>query len=69
VDSTYTSLTLEVEPTDSIDNVKQKTGDEKFIHDATVIDPASQYLYFDGTLLEDGDLSDYKLSGTLVSTT
>ena len=54
VDSTYTSLTLEVEPSDSIDNVKQKT------QDFTYIAPASQYLYFGGTLLEDGyTLSDY----------
>ena len=63
VDSTYTSLTLEVEPNDSIENVKQKTGDTKFIQDGTVIDPASQYLYFDGTLLEDGYyLSDYNVT-------
>lgn len=56
VDSTYTSQTLEVEPSDSIDNVKQKTQDR------TGIDPASQYLYFDGTLLEDGKtLTDYNV--------
>ena len=54
LDSTYTSQTLEVEPSDSIDNVKQKT------QDFTGIDPASQYLYFGGTLLEEGyTLSDY----------
>ena len=57
VDSTYTSLTLEVEPNDSIENVKQKT------QDFTGIDPASQYLYFDGTLLEEGYyLSDYNVT-------
>ena len=56
VDSTYTSQTLEVEPTDSIDNVKQKT------QDFTGIDPASQYLYFGGTLLEECyNLSDYNV--------
>jgi hypothetical protein len=57
VDSTYTSETLEVEPSDTIDNVKQKTQDR------TGIEPASQYLYFDGTLLEDGyTLSDYNVT-------
>ena len=56
VDSTYASQTLEVEPTDSIENVKQKT------QDFTGIDPASQYLYFGGTLLEEGyTLSDYNV--------
>jgi hypothetical protein len=56
LDSTYTSQTLEVEPSDSIDNVKQKT------QDFTGIDPASQYLYFGGTLLEEGyTLSDYSI--------
>ena len=56
LDSTYTSLTLEVEPSDSIDNVKQKT------QDFTGIDPASQYLYFGGTLLEEGyTLSEYSI--------
>jgi len=56
VDSRYTSQTLEVEPTDSIENVKQKT------QDFTGIDPASQYLYFGGTLLEEGyTLSDYNV--------
>ena len=56
LDSTYTSQTLEVEPNDSIDNVKQKT------QDFTGIDPASQYLYFGGTLLEEGyTLSDYSI--------
>jgi hypothetical protein len=63
VDSTYTSLTLEVEPNDSIDNVKQKINDTKQIQDSTVIDPASQYLYFGGTLLEEGYyLSDYNVT-------
>jgi hypothetical protein len=57
VDSTYTSQTLEVEPNDSIENVKQKT------QDFTGIDPASQYLYFSGTLLEEGYyLSDYNVT-------
>jgi hypothetical protein len=56
LDSTYTSQTLEVEPSDSIDNVKQKTQDR------TGIDPASQYLYFGGTLLQEGyTLSDYSI--------
>jgi hypothetical protein len=56
LDSTYTSQTLEVEPSDTIDNVKQK------IQDRTEIAPASQYLYFDSTLLEDGStLSDYNV--------
>jgi len=63
VDSTYTSLTLEVEPNDSIDNVKQKINDTKQIQDSTGIDPASQYLYFGGTLLEEGySLSDYNVT-------
>ena len=62
LDSTNTSLTLEVEPSDSIDNVKQKTNDEVFKRDSTGIDPASQYLYFGGTLLEEGyTLSDYSI--------
>jgi hypothetical protein len=56
LDSTYTSLTLDVEPSDTIENVKQKTQDR------TYIAPASQYLYFGGTLLEDGyTLSDYSI--------
>jgi len=56
LDSTYTSQTLEVEPSDTVDNVKQKTQDR------TDIALASQYLYFGGTLLEDGStLSDYNI--------
>ena len=61
LDPTYTTLTLEVEPSDSIDNVKEKINDEKQIQDSTTIDPASQYLYFGGRLLEGGDLSDYNV--------
>jgi hypothetical protein len=62
LDPTYTTLELEVEPSDSIDNVKQKINDKKQIQDSTGIDPASQYLYFGGTLLEEGyTLSDYSI--------
>jgi hypothetical protein len=56
LDSTYTSQTLDVEPSDTVENVKQKTQDR------TEIAPASQYLYFGGTLLEEGrTLSDYSI--------
>ena len=56
LDSTYTSQTLDVEPSDTIENVKQK------IQDRTYIPPASQYLYFGSQLLEDGrTLSDYNI--------
>jgi hypothetical protein len=56
LDPTYSSVTLDVEPSDTVENVKQKT------RDFTGIDPASQYLYFGGTLLEDGyTLSDYSI--------
>ncbi len=54
LDSTFTSQSLDVEPSDTIDNVKQK------IQDRTYIAPASQYLYFGSQLLEDGrTMSDY----------
>ena len=56
LDSTYSSLMLEVEPSDTIDNVKQK------VQDWTSIAPTSQYLYFGSTLLEDGyTLTDYSV--------
>ena len=56
LDSTYTSQTLDVEPSDTVENVKQKTQDR------THIAPASQYLYFGGTLLEEGyTLTDYSI--------
>ena len=50
------TITLEVEPTDSIDNVKQK------ICDQISIPTASQYLYFRGKLLSTGrTLADYNI--------
>jgi hypothetical protein len=56
LDSTFTSQSLDVEPSDTIENVKAK------LYDSSSIDPASQYLYFGGTLLEDGrTLSDYSI--------
>lgn len=50
------TITLEVEPTDRIDNVKQK------ICDQISIPTASQYLYFRGKLLSTGrTLADYNI--------
>jgi ubiquitin len=49
-------ITLEVEPSDSIENVKQK------VQDRDGIPPDSQYLYFAGSLLEPAStLSDYNI--------
>jgi len=49
-------LTLEVEPSDSIENVKSK------IQDAEDVDPLIMELYYNDTLLLDGQtLSDYNI--------
>ena len=53
---TYSTLTLDVEPSDTIENVKAK------LQDSAGFAIESQYLYFGGTLLEDGrTLSDYSI--------
>jgi hypothetical protein len=56
LDPTYTTLPLDVDPSDTIENVKTK------VQDFAGIDPSSQYLYLGGLLLEDGrTLSDYNI--------
>jgi len=54
---TYSTLTLDVEPSDTIENVKAK------VQDSAGFAIESQYLYSGGTLLEDGrTLSDYGIT-------
>jgi len=54
---TYSLLTLDVEPSDTIENVKAK------VQDMSLIPPDSQYLYFGGQLMADGHtLSDYGIT-------
>lgn len=57
LDPRYATLTLDVEPSDTIENVKAK------VQAFAGIDPAAQYLYFSGQWLDDGHtLSDYNIS-------
>ncbi|HAR31905.1 MAG TPA: hypothetical protein DCR65_10295, partial [Gammaproteobacteria bacterium] len=52
------TITLDVEPSDTIENVKSKIEDSYL--PTAVVFPTSQYLYFGNQLLEDGrTLSDY----------
>jgi len=54
---TYSTLTLDVEPSDTIENVKAK------LQDLAGFAPESQYLYFAGQLMEDGyALADYNVT-------
>jgi hypothetical protein len=52
----HRTITLDTEPSDTLENVKAKVQDKEGF------DPASQFLYFSSTLLEDGrTLSDYNI--------